>query len=155
MEVNGYPSYLIYDEGRVQNKKTGRILKPGKDGGGYLYCGLYENGKCKSIRVHRLVAVYYIPNPNNYPEVDHIDGDTNNNHVSNLRWCNHSQNQQNTSVCKDNKLGIKNIRKTGNSYQFRKSYNGKDHQKNFTTLEEAVQYKDVFYSNLDDEFSKK
>lgn len=155
MEVNGYPSYLIYDDGRVQNKKTGRILKPSLNAYNYYRIGLNKNNKSQSFLIHRLVAIHYIPNPNNYTEVDHIDIDKKNNHVSNLRWCSRFNNCNNTTVYKNNKLGIKNICKHGNEYIFRKRYNGKYHTKTFKTLEEAIQYKDVFYSNLDDVFCKK
>lgn len=56
---------------------------------------LKVNGKKESRQVHRLVANAFIPNPNNYPCIDHIDGNKQNNYVSNLRWCNDLQNQNN------------------------------------------------------------
>ena len=51
-----------------------------------------DTGKRRYLRVHRLVAIYFIDNPNNYDQVNHIDGDKLNNHVSNLEWCNLSMN---------------------------------------------------------------
>ena len=56
---------------------------------------LYYNGKRTHEKIHRLVAEAFIPNPNNYPEVDHIDTDKTNNAVENLRWCTHSENHLN------------------------------------------------------------
>ena len=54
-----------------------------------------KNGKCYGKYIHRLVAEYFIPNPNNYDEVDHIDRNKQNNHISNLRWCIRSMNKLN------------------------------------------------------------
>jgi hypothetical protein len=54
---------------------------------GYMRACLTINGTKKNYTVHRLVALCFIPNPNNYKEVNHIDGDKLNNHVSNLEWC--------------------------------------------------------------------
>ena len=55
---------------------------------GYPYVTLYYGDKRKTITIHRLVAEHFIPNPNNYKCVDHIDTNKQNNHVKNLRWCN-------------------------------------------------------------------
>lgn len=60
-------------------------------GSGYIRCSI----KGKYYRVHRLVAQAFIPNPDNLPEVDHIDGNKNNNKVSNLRWVSHKKNMEN------------------------------------------------------------
>lgn len=61
---------------------------------GYAILVLFKNLKYKNYRVHRLVALTYIPNPNNYPLVRHLDNNKLNNHVSNLEWCTHKTNTQ-------------------------------------------------------------
>ena len=72
--------------------QEGRIMKPVKDRGGYLYVNLYKNSKRKVHKVHRLVATAFIENPDNLPEVNHIDENKQNNKVENLEWCDHKQN---------------------------------------------------------------
>lgn len=92
-DIEGYEDlYEVSDEGRVRNKKTGRILKPGKDSCGYPQVILCKDGTTRSFSVHRLVAKAFIPNPDNKPEVDHIDKNRSNNNVDNLRWVNHQEN---------------------------------------------------------------
>ena len=59
---------------------------------GYAQVFLYKNCKLKGWLVHRLVAIVFVNNPNNKPEVNHIDGDRLNNHHSNLEWCTRSEN---------------------------------------------------------------
>lgn len=59
---------------------------------GYLIAHFWHKGKVCSPKVHRLVAIAFIPNPNGWEEVNHIDGDKYNNHVSNLEWCTRLQN---------------------------------------------------------------
>ena len=66
---------------------------PNKTRYNYLYVNLNNNG-IKQFRVHRLVAIHFIPNPNNLPQVNHIDGDKNNNSINNLEWCTRSENSQ-------------------------------------------------------------
>ena len=85
--------YQVSNFGRVRslnyNHKTGKIklLKINKHGNGYCVVSLYENKKQKQFLVHRLVAFAFIPNPNGYTEVNHIDENKENNHVENLEWC--------------------------------------------------------------------
>lgn len=86
-EIKDYENYEISNLGRVRNKKTGRILKPGKTRKGYLRVGLWKNGIKKLISVHRLAALAFLSNPNNYPEINHKDEDKTNNTVDNLEWC--------------------------------------------------------------------
>jgi hypothetical protein len=79
--------YTINTEGIVINLKTKRELKGTLARNEYRNVQLTINGKAKSVMVHRLVAETFIPNPNNYSMVSHIDGNKYNNNVDNLQWC--------------------------------------------------------------------
>ena len=70
----------------------GIILSPFKSSHGYLFVGLNKNNQNKKFSIHRLVAMAFIPNPNNYPCVNHKDEVKDNNVVSNLEWCDKSYN---------------------------------------------------------------
>ena len=70
----------------------GRTLKPIYDKDGYLKVGLRKNGIKKSKLIHRLVAEAFIPNPNNFSEVNHLDEVKDNNGLSNLEWCTRKHN---------------------------------------------------------------
>jgi hypothetical protein len=85
-KIIDYPNYSVSSFGNVRNDKTGRILKKNVGSFGYLRVCLY-NTKKKDLRIHRLVGLAFIENPNNYRELDHISGDKNDNSVSNLNWC--------------------------------------------------------------------
>lgn len=88
----GFDNYYITKDGTVINKKNKRIVKQRIEINGYVRVGIYKNSIQKMMFVHRLVAETYIPNPDNKPQVNHIDGDKQNNHVSNLEWCTASEN---------------------------------------------------------------
>lgn len=89
-------TYQISDFGRVKSLKFGKekILKLKKNSGGYLEVLLYGKQSKKTYRVHRLVAEAFIPNPNNLPEVNHIDGNKENNNIYNLEWVTGSENKK-------------------------------------------------------------
>lgn len=72
----------------IGHHRKERILKLSTDKDGYLYVYLYKNGKGKNFSVHRLVAEAFLPNPHNYPCVNHKDENKQNNNVDNLEWCN-------------------------------------------------------------------
>lgn len=88
-DIEGYEGYKISNYGNVKSLKFGKekILKQTKNKQGYLRVDLYKEGKLKHYKVHRLVAQAFIPNPNNYPMVNHRDEDKTNNIVENLEWC--------------------------------------------------------------------
>lgn len=89
--VKSLPRLLIYSDGQKHYYKE-KILKPQKHYRGYLLVVLCKCGvRCGDV-VHRLVAEAFIPNPNNYNEINHIDEDKTNNRVDNLEWCTHIYN---------------------------------------------------------------
>lgn len=92
-EIENLEKYLVSDTGLIQNKKTGNIIKPALTNNGYQMVSLYiGKGKSKRFYVHRLVAIAFLPNPDNLTDVNHKDYDKQNNSVNNLEWCTRSDN---------------------------------------------------------------
>lgn len=89
--------YQISNMGNVKslnymNHGIEKILKPKKNNKGYLWVEIRKNGEIGNFLVHRLVAMAFIKNPNNYPVVNHKDENTLNNNIDNLEWCTKSYN---------------------------------------------------------------
>mgnify|MGYP003463631969 FL=1 len=110
-DIEGYEGlYQVSNLGRVKSfnyrghKGCIEILTPRLDGKGYEMVALYKEGKVRNTKVHRLVAQAFIPNPNNYPQVNHKDENKTNNDVKNLEWCtnkyNHNYGTRNERVGK-------------------------------------------------------
>ena len=80
--------YLISENGQVFNLANNTSLTPIQNPNGYFKVGLADGkGSWKQLSIHRLVAKHYLPNPYDYPQVNHKDGNKTHNHVSNLEWC--------------------------------------------------------------------
>ena len=87
-DINNYEGiYQVTENGDVWSVRRNRFLKPYKNQLGYLRVLLSKKGKGKKYFVHRLVAEAFIPNPNNYPIINHKDENPINNNVDNLEWC--------------------------------------------------------------------
>ena len=108
--IEGYEGlYQVSNYGRVRSlfyrkKNQVQLLKLRKVTKGYLQVALWKNRKRKDFMVHKLVAEAFIPNPNNYPQINHKDEDKTNNCVENLEWCTNEYNHN---------YGTRNIRAGG------------------------------------------
>ena len=112
-----------------------KILKPQMKKKGYFQIQLSKDGKQKHYQVHRLVALAFVPNINNYPCINHKDENKSNNHVNNLEWCTHEYNTN---------YGTRNKRA---SEKRKGSKNPKAHRvqcsttgKKFNCIKEATEY---------------
>ena len=145
MEIEGFENYLIFENGDVVNVNTGLKLKHFKNNCGYKTIGLSKKGKKSTKSVHRLLAKAYIPNPDNKPQVDHINRIRDDNRLCNLRWVTNSENQLNKKF-KVNKNRHTNIRKYTLTFKIEITRNGLTYQKKTLTLEKAIKQRDLMLS---------
>lgn len=109
-QIEGYPHYFVSNTGLVKSCKRGfwHKLKLIENEGRY-HVNLYdENGKTKKMSVSRIVAITFLENKFNKPNVDHIDRDVKNNSVDNLRWCTQSENLKNNNTVRYRSMFYKN-----------------------------------------------
>lgn len=126
--------YEASETGEIRNKTTKHIRKQRMNKYGYCQINISRNdgtGKSNTMLVHKLIAETFIPNPDQLPEVNHIDGDKSNNHVSNLEWCTKSDNQKHA-----HKLGLSHV------------YHGEDHPCAKLTNEEVKQVKQMYMEGV-------
>lgn len=92
LDVPGYAGlYMVSNLGRIRSQKRG-VLKPFKNCNGYLIATLTQNGEKVRTGAHRLVALAFLPNPEGKPQINHKDGDKENNRPENLEWVTCSEN---------------------------------------------------------------
>ena len=108
--IPGFSDYVIANEfpNQIKRISTGRIIKEHINNDGYVHLNLNVDGKQKTVKKHRIVAQTFVPNddPINKTEVDHLNHDRTDNHISNLRWTTRSTNLV-------NRTGLRGI-----TYQF-------------------------------------
>lgn len=137
-----YHGYTVYPNGDVVGLK-GEILKTSINRGGYHYVGIRHNKKEKKMKIHRLVALCYLDNPENKLTVNHIDEDKDNNDITNLEWATTLEQNTDRRIMNNNTSGF-----IGVSYQTKPrkwkaslKVNYKHYYKYFNTIEEAINYR--------------
>lgn len=120
--------------GEIRHSLNKNIRKARRNRYGYLQLNFPRNdgtGKSDTISIHRLIALTFIPNPNNYPDVNHIDGNKQNNSVENLEWCTCSENAKHA-----HKLGLAH------------TYKGENHINAKFTNSQVIYIKQLYASGV-------
>lgn len=94
LEDDFLKNYDITKNGKCINKATGKVKNTFISANGYERVSLWYKGKHKNMSIHRMVAMKYLENPNNYEYINHKDGNKLNNNVNNLEWCTAKENMQ-------------------------------------------------------------
>lgn len=135
--IDGYNNYKVSNYGNVMNIKTHKLLNGQNNGKGYLHVMLYdENHNAKCIMIHRLVALAFIPNPNDLPQINHIDENKKNNRVDNLEWVtseqniNHGTHNKRIGINNPNRKPIYSIDKDNNILCFESAREASKYYKN-------------------------
>jgi len=155
MDIKGYENYTIDIDGNIWSKKKNRYIRQSLTWDGYNQVGLYIKPQVqKKIKVHRLVALTYLPNIFNKPCVDHINRNRSDNRLFNLRWVTYKENSQNCSKSKNNKSGYTHIHIYKNYFTIEINKNGKKViRKKFScnkwTIEQVVKIRDDYLKELD------
>lgn len=151
--IEGFEGYFISDQGRLKScrRRNEVIMSPQYSKDGYMCNNLFDGVSYHKKNHHRLAAEAFLPNPDNLPEVDHIDRDKTNNQVSNLRWASVSQNRINrtTKVGPSNERHIRIFPNKPSPYGVTITRNRQTiFCKYFATLEEAIFARDSFLASL-------
>ena len=107
VNIKGYEMYQCDTEGVVYGK-NGKPLKPNINKRGYKYVIFCVEGKTKAFQIHRIIAFTFVPNPNNLPVVNHLDGNKLNNNADNFEWTTNQGNMQHARDVLGYFMGAKN-----------------------------------------------
>ena len=146
LPIPGYPDYLIEKDGQIFSLKTNKWLKANIGNTGYYGIELANDKGHKRLSIHRLVALTYIPNPNNLPQVNHKDENKLNNNVNNLEWC---TNQYNMTYGTFIERRVAHTDYSKPSYRENAIKNGKKVSRPVTRYSISGQYIDSFESAAD------
>jgi hypothetical protein len=158
-KITNYSNYSISDFGNIRNDKTNRILSPslsGPENNKYLVVNLRNNdGVVKNVKIHKLVAQEFLEPIPNKILVDHIDNNTSNNRIENLRFCNCQENARNKRVYSNSTLeckGVSFFKKTNKYVAYIYVDRRKCHLGIYETFEEAKQdrkkYANFFFGDF-------
>jgi len=128
-----YSDYIIFMNGKIYSLKTNRFLKLSLSNG-YCVINLSKNKQTKTFRYHRILGECFIKNPHNFTTIDHIDRNSQNNKISNLRWASRKLQSINRNINKSNKTGTIGVifEKSKNSYRAIWNNNNKQFKKSFS-----------------------
>ena len=149
-DIVDFPNYKINENGDIYSKTRNRLMKKKLDNG-YSRIGLRKDNKSYTKSIHRLLGIQYLPNPNNFPCIDHINRIKQDNSLTNLRWCSYTTNAKNKSS-KNNSTSIYvGVRKTKNikkPYRAETRYKHKSYNIGYYKTEEEA-YEAYKKFNLD------
>ena len=160
-KVEGWSKYSVSSNGDIRRDETNRILAGGHDLDGYRQITLCQDGKRKMFKLHRLIALAFVPNPDHKPMVNHIDGVKTNNQVSNLEWVTNQENQDHYwRVINCEEHHIRRVNSHKGKGLLSENPNAKaviciELQKTFPTMKEAQIYTGVRYTKISQVCHKK
>lgn len=140
-EIEGFENYLISNLGNIYSEYSLKPVKARIDKNGYKRVDLRKDNTRYTHRVHRLIAIAFIANPENKPFIDHINNDRLDNRIENLRWATNQENTFNSQISKNNTSGIKGVsyNKRDKKWIARITINGKViHIGSFLNKEDAI-----------------
>jgi len=136
--IQDFEDYIIHEDGSVYSNVTNKFLKP-ITSCGYRKVMLYKGKKGHQKYIHRLLAIHFIPNPNNLPCINHINGIRHDNSLSNIEWCTHQHNMQHAW-----KTGLnRNTEKQRNAVRMSGMRVGGSNRKLVINIETGIYYNSV------------